>query len=499
MRLASIAQARQIDELSQTQYRLTAESLMDRAGQECFELLRSREPSLGAGAILVICGPGNNGGDALVVARRMWQSGLRNVLIAEIEKPAEKVARDSLRELQMQRCKTLGIPMIRSLSQIPGNVSLVIDGIFGVGLSRTVEGVYAQWIEKINSLKVKVVSLDSPSGLQCDTGLVLGVAIRASLTLTFGIAKPGFFIAEGPGHVGKTKIIDIGFPPELVKRCANNIFLFTEKSARRLLPSRSVRGNKSTFGRVLIVAGSEAYWGSGILASHAAFRVGAGYVTWASFQKPLKALAAIPEVLVAQLSDQLLKNKFDAVVVGPGLGINRSGARLLQQLKRQRSMKVVVDADALATAYKFKLLPLPTHWVLTPHAGELARLIHSRVEVLEQDRVGSAMRAVKKTGGILLYKGFRTVISDGKKVGILAAGNNALAKAGSGDVLSGFIGGLMAQGLSSGDAALLGSYLHGRVSEEFVASGRHPATLMPSDLFSLLPPLMGQLQAIDKR
>lgn len=497
MRLASIAQARQIDELSQSQYGLAAERLMDSAGQKCFELLRSQySQQISKGSVLVVCGPGNNGGDGLVVARRLWQSGSRNVIIAESNKTVTKApaaSKASLRDLQMQRCQTLGIPVIRSHEQIPSNVTLVVDAIFGIGLTRDVEDEAAQWIATINALKTTVISLDVPSGLQCDTGQVMGVAVKATVTVTFGIAKPGFFICDGPAHVGKTQVVDIGFPADLVKKIANSIYLFTEKSARRLLPRRTRRGHKATFGKVLVIAGSEAYWGSGILASHAAFRMGAGYVTWASFKKPLPALRSIPEVLLAQVSKKLFSQKFDAVVVGPGLGVSKETANILIQLKRRGFTNVVVDADALTAAVKFKLFPLPASWVLTPHAGELARILNISAEVLERNRLESAIKGAQKTGATMLYKGFRTIVSDGTRSSVMAAGNSALAKAGSGDVLAGFIGALMAQGLPGARAAQLGAYIHGRLSEEFVRSGNHAATLMPSDLFLLLPPLLKTL------
>ncbi|MBX3021315.1 MAG: NAD(P)H-hydrate dehydratase [Bdellovibrionales bacterium] len=498
MRLATVGQARQIDEISQSVYGLTGESLMESAGA-----LATREidltylPELTRGSVAVVCGPGNNGGDALVVARHLHSAGFRDLQIYLVAPPEKQSA---LFKLQRQRCELQGIRCV-DLLEIPERVEqiksaeLIVDGVFGIGFSGQITEPYLKVIEVMNSAKAPKVALDTPSGLNCGTGRVEGAAVKASMTVTFGLAKPGFFVSEGPAHIGKLRVLPIGFPYEALRGIATSHFLFTERLVRRYLPVRKETSNKSDHGRLLVIAGSPGLWGAGILASSSAFRVGAGYVTWASFEAPYESLREVPEVLTAQVNDdKLWRGKISAVCIGPGLGSGKATAEVIERLKGLQGVPVVVDADALDACVDHGLFPLPENWVITPHAGELSRILKVHVQDIERDRFQAAFAAYEKAKCHVLLKGFRSLIAYGQRCMIVHAGNAALAKAGTGDVLTGMIGGLLAQGLDTPQATGTAAYLHGRLADEWVRSGNDKSSMTASDLRALLPQVVSRLR-----
>jgi ADP-dependent NAD(P)H-hydrate dehydratase len=261
------------------------------------------------------------------------------------------------------------------------------------------------------------------------------------------------------------------------------------------LPTRKDRTNKSDFGRLVVMAGSENMWGAGILAAQSAYRMGAGYVTWAGRDLPIEKLEQTPEVLTAALDDEKIwKTKtISAYAVGPGLGVSEETAQLIRRLKNLKAEKVVLDADALTVCAKYKLFPLPKTWVITPHAAELARLIQMDVKEIENDRFGAALAAAKKVGCHVLLKGYRSVLAYEKRCMVISAGNSALAKAGSGDVLTGMIGGLLAQGLDTLQATATAAFIHGRLADEWLRMGFDKRALNPSDLKDSLSSMLSRI------
>jgi NAD(P)H-hydrate epimerase len=498
VRLASVPEAFRIDELAQTVYGLSGEVLMEAAGAlSAREIGLSFLPELRRGRIALVCGPGNNGGDALVTARHLHGAGHRDLVVLTAA-PLDK--QTSLFKLQLDRAERQGIPMVDVLRepsalQELADAGLVVDGLFGIGLRAGVGAPFAAVIEAMNQVAAPKVALDAPSGLNSATGRAEGVAVRAAVTLTFGLAKPGFFVAEGPAHVGRLRVLPIGFPAAAVRATAATYFLFTERLARRHLPKRAVTSNKSDHGHLLVAAGRPGYWGSGVLTSSGAFRMGAGYVTWASHEPPYAALPEIPEVLTAALGDEdLWRRRYSAVAVGPGLGTGAATATLIERLKRLEKTPVVLDADALTACAEHDLFPLPAHWVITPHAGELARLLKATAAEIERDRFAAAAQAWEKARCHVLLKGFHSLVAFGPRCLIINAGNSALAKAGTGDVLTGMIGGLLAQGVDPLPATATAAYLHGRLADEWVRSGHDRAGLSASDLREILPRVMSHLR-----
>lgn len=523
MRLATVDQSRKIDELAQSQYGLSDEILMEAAGAlAAREIELSYIPELHRGTIGIVCGPGNNGADGLVLARHLHSIGHgrgdKNLTIF-LAAPPNK--RSELFQLQLIRCEKLGIriislidslesrnPALKEFSGSLKNMSLIVDAIFGIGLRSEVLSPYYEVIEAINEVSIPVVSLDVPSGLDADRGGVSGrkrnddkkgIAVKASQTITFGCAKPGFFVSDGPSFVGRLRVLPIGFPFELRKEIAKTHFAFTNQMLKKALPRRGAATNKSNHGHAMIFAGRAGYWGAAALASGSAYRVGAGYVTLASFNDASKILKDSPETLTALISDEKIwkDRKWTAVGVGPGLGVSDETYQLLKRLISENIEKVVIDADAITVIAEKKLYPLPKSWVVTPHAGELSRLLGVPAKEIESDRFNKALEASRLLGCQVLLKGYRTVharyINDEPRVSVILSGNSALAKAGTGDVLTGMITGLMAQGCSTSLAAAAGAFIHGKMADEWVSFGHDRRALTASDLREILPSVMSRL------
>jgi ADP-dependent NAD(P)H-hydrate dehydratase / NAD(P)H-hydrate epimerase len=500
VRLATCAQMKEIDALSVSAYGLSGDVLMEAAGT-----LAAREiqllffPELGRGHVAVVCGPGNNGGDGLVVARHLHSQGFRNLTIYTL---APEQQQSDLFKVQLRRAELCGLrvePLYRNMAKAEAlkGATLIVDALFGVGLQRNLTGDQLQLVEMMNSAKAPKVALDIPSGLDGDRGVVRGGAVKSHTTLTFGLAKPGFFVGHGPQMVGRLKNLAIGFPFEALRGVATTHFLFNEKLARRYLPRRGDTDNKSQHGRLMIVAGSRDTWGAGVLASHAAYRMGVGYVYWTSFESPLSQLAAVPEVMTGQIDDEKFWQKdFSAWVVGPGLGVSENTRRLLERLRERGVERVVVDADALTTAVQHRLFPFPESWVLTPHAGELSRILGVEARAIEADRFSFARQASEVTGCHVLLKGYRSVLAFKERCLVIGSGNSALAKAGTGDVLAGMIGALLAEGLETVQATATAAYIHGRLADDWLRKGFHRSTLLASDIQEDLPGLLSRLSSL---
>lgn len=502
MRLATVEQTRAIDELSQSKYKLTGEILMEAAGiSAAREIEQSFYPELKSGKTAIICGAGNNGGDGLVVARHLHSMGYRDVFVFLVA-PQEK--RTLLFVKQLERVELQGLNVV-DLIQHPEKTEqiqsskLIVDGILGVGLKGVVRNPYKEIIEAVNSCQSIKVSLDAPAGLDCDRGQILGHCVKANMTLSFGLAKPGFFVSQGPLQIGRLRVLPIGFPHEALRAVATSCFAFTERLVRRYLPRRKEESNKSHHGHLLLCAGQKNSWGAAILAASSAYRSGVGYVTVASEEEMSSdLLQAVPEALGAglsgdQLSQTLENDKISAVAVGPGFGVKESLKELILKLIAQNKKCVVLDADALTVCAQEKLFPLPESWVLTPHAGELSRILDVPAREIEADRFYYAKQAAEKTGCHVLLKGFRSVLAYKERSMVILAGNSALAKAGTGDVLTGLIGSFLAQGLPTLQATASAAFIHGKVADEWVRTGKSRSALCAHDLKDHLPDLLGRL------
>lgn len=520
MRLASSQQIRELDHRAEQDFALTGEILMETAGSlAARKIAQSYKNRLHQGLTIIFCGPGHNGADGLVVARHLEARGwgrLRVYLVGQ--------SQSALYAKQLDRVRLCGIEVLDSIDWIDSinsvssidsidsidskglKVSLIVDGLLGIGASRALSGDFAKTVDWINASDAAKVSLDVPSGLDCDRGIVLGGAVRADHTLTFGAVKTGLLIADGPEYCGRLQLIEIGYPQQLLRQVLCTNTGFGKPEAIDALPKRKNKANKTHFGHAVVIAGGPHMWGAGLLASAAALRIGAGNVTWASFTDPKDNIPNLPDVTTSRVDSEFIwtHNKISAFAVGPGLGVNESTAQLIERLKKQK-LPVVLDADALTTCVHYQLFPLPSQWILTPHTGELSRILKQDSATIDRDRIQSARQATYKTQAIVVLKGFRTVVvasnrslmetaSEKDQVVIINSGNSSLAKGGTGDVLTGMIVGLLAQGLYPMEAACTAAYLHGKIADEWVRQGHSRQSLMASDLGRWIPPLLENLR-----
>jgi hydroxyethylthiazole kinase-like uncharacterized protein yjeF len=499
------------------------------------------------GHIAIFCGSGNNGGDGLVVARylTLWGVPTSCYLVGAKDKKEksekkENIDKDAVMttaeaEANRRILASLGVELLvledgeeldETISSITSNSTVLVDAIFGTGLTRPVEGLARHVIEAINASVKPVLAIDVPSGINSDSGQIMGAAIRADKTVTFGFLKPGHLNHPGAEYAGAMHLVDIGLPdfgnlPEHLSSAESGaqIFITTCGAVQAVLPHRPTNSNKGTFGRVLTVGGSLGMGGAGSLAATSALRSGAGLAylatprSLANFAHAEEIVVRpLPETTAQSISKEALKevaemlDTISSVVIGPGLSQNHDTVSFVLDLLDLVNKPCVLDADALnALSASPKSLPKPAHnFVITPHPKELSRLTGKSVEDLLKDRVGSALDAAKEFQCVVVFKGAYTLIAnpDGQ-VYVNPTGNSGMATAGAGDVLSGIIGGLMAQGLSPFDAACAGVYIHGRAGD-LVAANIGQAGIISGDIRSAIPLALtniiaGELSALEEQ
>ncbi|MBP9500745.1 MAG: NAD(P)H-hydrate dehydratase [Candidatus Promineofilum sp.] len=492
--------------------------LMETAGWRVAEAIEQRH-DVGNRQVLVLVGPGNNGGDGLVAGRYLAEAGA-NVAFYLL-KPRAATEDDNMARVEAMGLGVLSAdhdPRFRALRHRLQTADILIDALLGTGVSRPIEGLPAELLRQVHQTVAErrgatnnrpalisvaalpvapedaaaeqswpvVVAVDCPSGLNCDTGELDPLAIPADLTVTFAGPKRGHFKFPGAAACGELVVADIGIDSELPVVVAVPVELATSELARRTLPRRPPDGHKGTFGTALIAAGSIRYWGAPALAARGAFRSGVGLVTLAVPQRLRPALAGqFPEATYPAVTDTDLLGvstanlllgslkEYKAILIGPGLGEAGSflGAMLdgLRELGEGQAPPLVVDADGLNQLAGMDDWPkrLPPNTVLTPHPGEMARLTGRPLSaLLDEDRIDLAREKAAEWGHVIVLKGAYTVIAapDGRAT-LLPFANPILAVGGSGDVLAGILVGLLAQGLEPYKAAVLAGYLHGAAGE----------------------------------
>jgi len=453
--------------------------LMERAGLAAAEL--ARDVSGGNGKpVLVLAGPGNNGGDALVLARHLKQWYFKvTVIFAGDEK---KLSADATAALRAWRAA--GGATSESLP-VAQDWGLLVDGLFGIGLEREVTGRYAEWIATANGYGTPVLAIDVPSGLQSDVGRVMGCAVRARHTVTFIALKPGLLTLDGPDHCGEIHLRTLGLDARAL-RPAQGLLIGREVLASALKP-RARNSHKGDYGSVGIVGGAPGMVGAALLAGRAALKLGTGrvYVGLLAADAPL-ADAAQPELMLRSADEILKLGNLSCLAVGPGLGQMPDAAFYLQAAL-ESPLPLVLDADALnlvaAGARPLKMLrarKAPT--LLTPHPAEAARLLETGTREVQNDRVGAATKLAARLNGLVVLKGAGSVCAapDGTWH-INSSGNPGMASAGMGDVLTGMIAALLAQGAEPKTALLAAVYLHGAAADHAVASGAGPIGLTATE------------------
>jgi len=512
MKVATAEQMQELDRKAIEGYKIPGIVLMENAGRGAAEAISSAFPDIQNKKIAIVAGKGNNGGDGFVIARHLLNRGVSvKVYLLTDPKALRGDAEINYHIFSRMKGEVISVPSSKDYQKVKRELEkfdLLIDGIFGTGLDAEVRGYYREVIDHLNTLQRPIVAIDIPSGLDANTGKPFGTAIRAALTVTFGLPKVGHLISPGPDYVGALKVIDISIPRRLVEEEKIQTHLLESEEIRRWLSApRRPDTHKGDYGHLLVISGSVGKTGAAAMACEAALRIGAGLVTLA-IPKSLNAIMEIKltEVMTEPLPEtpkqslslrafnsilRLCENK-KAVVIGPGLGTFKETQSLVLKLIKTLDLPVVLDADGLtALATQPKILPTANRsLILTPHPGEMARLIQSTPKEVQEDRIGISRNFSQSRQVHLILKGHRTLITTPKgEVFINPTGNPGMASGGTGDVLTGMIGGLICQGFEILPSLQIAVYLHGLAGDK-VASERGEKSLVATDIIEKIPALL---------
>ncbi len=489
---------------------ISSASLMESAGKSAATIINER---IAPNRVVIVAGKGGNGGDGLVIARALYEDDI-DVYVYAV---AKQQSMSATAATMAGRLEQLGVKIeilnkqtLSAFEKSLQQADCVVDGLLGVGVDRPLGGIYEQIVNIINRSDVFTVAQDLPSGVACDQGQAPGETIAADLTIAMQFLKPAHMLHPARESCGEIFVGAVDYPSQILSDVQPTARVLEPGGARELLPERNPAGHKGTFGRVLIIAGSKGMSGAAILASRGVLRAGAGLVMQA-VPESLEAIVetAVPEAItvglpevdghiVTNVVDEVgeLLETVDVVAIGPGLSRARETRQAILLLLAATSCPVVIDADALfALSGNLDVLAkLEGEAVLTPHPGELSRLVGLSNEQIDKHRIEVARKFAKDHGVCLLLKGNPTAIAskDGD-VYLNPTGNTGLATGGSGDVLTGVISGLMATGVQAMNAACLGSYIHG-LCADLLTERIAERSIIPSDLLDELPRAIAKLE-----
>lgn len=498
--------------------------LMEIAGLGASKMLIELMEGMPA-AVTVICGRGNNGGDGLVVARHLHRAGL-DVSVFVVGTPSSGSGGSAENQTNRDILQALGVEIdyvtdadLETIKTSVMETSAIVDALLGTGIDRPVEGIFAEVIDLMNESGRPVMSIDIPSGINSDTGQIMGDAVRAAATATFGSIKPGLLCHPGAAHAGDIRVIDIGLPmpetlPEDLRDALPQLdiprwWLATVYDVMDKLPTRPADSHKGSFGQILLVAGSLGMTGAALMAAKSCLRSGAGLAVVATCKSLLPHLPGeeliyrgLKETEAGTISPDAMSDiehemeRAEVMVIGPGLSSNEETIQFVQELIKKVRCSCVIDADGLnALSQNPKVLAeAEGGFIFTPHPKELSRLMGKTVKEIQSDRIRSAQEAAKRFGATIVLKGAHTVVATpDDDVFIVPTGNSGMATAGSGDVLSGIIAGLLAQGMNRTWAAVAGAYIHGAAGD--IASAELGEDgMIASDLMDCVPIVMKMLR-----
>lgn len=461
--LVSAEEMKRYDAYTIKQIGIPSMVLMERAAIQVVQSMQQHLGELKDKRILAVCGGGNNGGDGLAAARLLLEQGIPvDICLVASEEKCTEQTRQQAGILAAYCTENLFFSGPGMLPNFPlKEYAIIIDALFGVGLSRPIEGEYALWIEAVNTSGAYVVSVDIPSGIDTDSGHICGCAVKADLTVTFAFPKRGLFLYPGKEYAGKIDLRQIGITKQSFADRKPVCFTYDSYA----LPKRRTDGNKGTFGKLLVIAGSKDMCGACLLCGKSAYRVGAGMVKIVTEEANRQILqTAFPEAMLLTYREESLPveklsadfNWADGIVIGPGMGQSSHAENLLETVLAKAPCSLILDADALNLLAKSpKLRHMLTirrkqfpdaDTILTPHQGELARLMGRSIGELKENPVQYAKKLAEELSGVVVSKDAVTIVCDsGETFFINSAGNSGMATAGSGDVLAGILGGLLVQ------------------------------------------------------
>lgn len=517
--LATAEQMQEYDRSAIRRLSIPGLLLMENAGRAFVDELQKRVHTLAGKNIVVVCGKGNNGGDGSVIARHCANRGaqVEVVLLARPSSLRGDAAKNYAIAKKMSAIRHSGLRVTSAASGAGfarrGNPDIIVDAIFGTGFSGSVSGVYSKAIDWINRSKAYIASVDIASGVQGNSGAVAAQAVRANVTVTMGLRKVGHFVGGGRERSGEVVVVDIGIPPSLVSVSRTQTFRVGETDVRQSLPERPLTAHKYSVGKVFVLGGSRNFTGAPALAALSALRSGAGAVILgvpASIHPLLVKklteviLLPLPEtangtVALSALQEVLEKCAWaDSVALGPGLARDAETDRLVLSLLERTERPTVLDADGLnalsgkTSVLKRRSAPL----VLTPHCGELSRLVGRPAALIDEKRVEVARESARQLRSILVLKGAPTVTATPEgKTYLNSTGNPGMATIGSGDVLTGIIAGLLAQGMDPVAGAWSGVWIHGKAGD-LSAERLGQRGILASDILDAVPEVLLSLEGL---
>jgi hydroxyethylthiazole kinase-like uncharacterized protein yjeF len=513
MKIVTAEEMRNIDRVTIGKYGIPGTVLMERAGLAVAEKVRALFEKK---RVIVLAGGGNNGGDGIAAARNLFNWGWHVKVLLMLRE--DKLSPDCLFQYRIAKQSGVAIEFRKGVTEKDLHGSLVVDALLGTGINKDVTAFMADVIRFLNAEDVKVIAVDIPSGISSDSGQIMGAAVQADYTITFGLPKIGHILYPGAHYSGQLFIENIGFPEELLSAESLRFETIEKKAASLLLPERPGYSHKSDYGHVLVIAGSRGKTGAALMTAKACLRTGAGLVTIGIPETLLDVFQSrVTEQMVLPLPDtgkgtfsvkafdqilNFLDSSADVLAIGPGITANEETADLVKQVLNTVTVPIVLDADAInvLAGRKDLLKKVKAPVILTPHAGEMARLLASlagkslkeqdnrelRSEI-ERNRIGLTRTASMETGAYYILKGAPTIVADPEgRIFINTTGNPGMATAGSGDVLTGMLAGLLGQGMNPLDACRLAVFLHGLAGDAAAEiQGMH--SLIASDIIESIP------------
>ncbi|MDO5517601.1 MAG: NAD(P)H-hydrate dehydratase [Clostridium sp.] len=498
----SADQCREMDKRTIADIGIPGIVLMENAASEVYNKIKGKGKSF-----LIFCGKGNNGGDGLALARKLILDN-KKVKVYIVSK--DKNYTDSFKcNLTILRniVEDENIIYINSEKDICDSLKsdlkqydVTIDAIFGVGLNKDISGIFKGIIDTINESANTIAAIDVPSGLNSDTGVKMGTAIKSDITYTFEAVKRGFVNYSAFEYIGQMEVLKIGIPDVVKSKLGKIIRILEDDEYKRLIPERKVYGHKGNYGRAIVIAGSNGFTGAAFITTECTVRSGAGLTTLICSSKELqsvlenKVIEAMTITIDDEKIDNIIKNAY-TIAVGPGIGTGIDQYIMLKRVISGSKCPIIIDADAINVLSDNKdLLPeLKGRCIITPHPGEMARFLNKDVKEIEADRIGIARRTAEEYGIIVLLKGYNTIITDGENVYINPTGNSKMASGGMGDALTGIINAFVSQGISLIDSALFSAYIHGKIADDL---SRKNYIINARDIIENLPQKINEIVTV---
>jgi len=514
MKLVAAEQMRSLDRAAIGEGGIPSLDLMEMAGSSVADAVVRIMPSSDGGRIFVVAGKGNNGGDGLVAARNLALRGYDvDVAILADSNSLSVDARANFERLSETNVRVVFIDDESKLHDVvskSSDVKIIIDAILGTGIKNDVRGLSASAIDIINAGSKRVVSADMPSGISSDTGMAMGRAVKATVTVTFGLPKIGLFVGDGPAHAGRIIVADIGIPKEYVNAVDAKYEMIDDIMVKRHFRPRRADGHKGNYGHVVVFAGSRGHLGAGYLACMASLKFGSGLATYCLPKSTFaKFDTRYPEIMCDAIEDSesgefvsssleealAILNKKSAAVIGPAIGTSDETRRFLNGFVERASIPLVIDADGLNLLNISSFNTYGKVRILTPHPGEMSRLMEKSTREIQSSRFESANKLARDTGAIVVLKGRGTVVAspDGR-LAVNPTGNAGMATAGMGDALSGMIASLLGQGITAFEAACAAVYVHG-LAGDVAADKIGERPLITSDVITCMSDVVLMLES----